>query len=328
MACFPLTTDEVAAAVRIARRHGRPFVARGSGTGLAGGAVPVGDPVVIVTTKMDRILEVDADERVAWVQPGVVNLDLTRALASARPALRPGPVEPAGVHDRRQRGQQLGRAPLPGLRRHVAPTSWPLEVVLPDGTVTVLGGLDAEPAGPRPAGRVRGQRGDAGHRHPHRRAADARSRRPWPRCCSTSRRSAAAAETVSGDHRRRPAARRAGDDGPAHHRGGRGVRPRRLSRPTRPRCCWSSWTACRRAWRPGSSGWARSAGRTGPAPCGWRPTTPSGRCCGRAASRRSGPWPGSRPTTTCTTRWCPGTRLVEVLAEVVRHRRAPRPRAS
>ena len=43
--------------------------------------MPVGDPVVIVTTKMDRILEVDVDERVAWVQPGVVNLDLTRALA-------------------------------------------------------------------------------------------------------------------------------------------------------------------------------------------------------------------------------------------------------
>ena len=79
--CFPLTTDEVAAAVRVARRHGRPFVARGSGTGLAGGAVPVGDPVVIVTTKMDRILEVDPVDRVAWVQPGVINLDLTRALA-------------------------------------------------------------------------------------------------------------------------------------------------------------------------------------------------------------------------------------------------------
>ncbi|HLT69605.1 MAG TPA: FAD-binding protein, partial [Acidimicrobiales bacterium] len=58
VACFPLDTAEVAAAVRIARQHGRPFVARGSGTGLAGGAVPVGDPVVIVTTKMDRILEV------------------------------------------------------------------------------------------------------------------------------------------------------------------------------------------------------------------------------------------------------------------------------
>src|SRR5439155_796377 len=79
--CFPLTTEEVQACVRVCQAHGRPFVPRGSGTGLAGGAVPVGDPVVIVTTKMTRILEVDADERVAWVEPGVLNLDLSRAVA-------------------------------------------------------------------------------------------------------------------------------------------------------------------------------------------------------------------------------------------------------
>ena len=65
-----------------ARAHGRPFTARGAGTGLAGGAVPLGGPVVIVTTKMNRILSIDADERVAWVEPGVINLDLTRALAA------------------------------------------------------------------------------------------------------------------------------------------------------------------------------------------------------------------------------------------------------
>ncbi|MGH8983975.1 MAG: FAD-binding oxidoreductase, partial [Acidimicrobiia bacterium] len=47
--CFPHTGEELAAAVRIAAQHDRPFVARGSGTGLAGGATPVGDPLVIVT---------------------------------------------------------------------------------------------------------------------------------------------------------------------------------------------------------------------------------------------------------------------------------------
>ena len=67
--------------MRIARRHGRPFVARGSGTGLAGGATPLGDPVVIVTTRMNRVLEVDPLARVAWVEPGVLNLDLTRAVS-------------------------------------------------------------------------------------------------------------------------------------------------------------------------------------------------------------------------------------------------------
>src|SRR2546422_5292401 len=67
--CFPLSTAEVQACVRVARAHGRPFTPRGSGTGLAGGAVPVADPVVVVTTKMNRILEGDAEERVAWVEP-------------------------------------------------------------------------------------------------------------------------------------------------------------------------------------------------------------------------------------------------------------------
>jgi glycolate oxidase len=79
--CWPRSAAEVAAAVRIARRHGRPFVARGSGTGLAGGATPLGDPVVIVTTRMNHVLDVDPQARVAWVEPGVLNLDLSRAVA-------------------------------------------------------------------------------------------------------------------------------------------------------------------------------------------------------------------------------------------------------
>ena len=79
--CWPRSTEELAAAVRVARRHRRPFVARGSGTGLAGGATPFDDPVVIVTTQMNRVLEVDPEQRVAWVEPGVLNLDLSRAVA-------------------------------------------------------------------------------------------------------------------------------------------------------------------------------------------------------------------------------------------------------
>src|SRR5947207_1321569 len=89
--CFPLTTEEVQACVRVCCEHGRPFVPRGSGTGLAGGAVPVGDPVVIVTTKMTRILEVDEEERVAWVEPGVLKLDLSRAVADLGVHSAPAP---------------------------------------------------------------------------------------------------------------------------------------------------------------------------------------------------------------------------------------------
>ena len=99
--------------------HGRPFVPRGVGHRAGRRRGAAGDePVVIVTTKMNRILEVDVDERVAWVEPGVLNLDLSRAVAPPRAALRPRSVEPAVVLDRRQRGQQLGRAALPRLRRH------------------------------------------------------------------------------------------------------------------------------------------------------------------------------------------------------------------
>lgn len=79
--CFPQSTEQLAAAVRVAARHDVPFVARGSGTGLAGGATPLDDAVVIVTTQMNRVLAVDPVERIAWVEPGVLNLDLSRAVA-------------------------------------------------------------------------------------------------------------------------------------------------------------------------------------------------------------------------------------------------------
>jgi glycolate oxidase len=144
--CFPLTTDEVADAIRIARRHGRPFVARGSGTGLAGGAVPVGDPVVIVTTKMDRILEVDPVDRVAWVQPGVINLDLTRALA--RHGLHFAP-DPSSQQACTIGGNVANNSGGPHCLAYGVTSAHvlALEVVLPDGAVTLLGGLDPEPAG-------------------------------------------------------------------------------------------------------------------------------------------------------------------------------------
>ena len=144
--CFPLTTDEVAAAVRISRRYGRPFLARGSGTGLAGGAVPVGDPVVIVTTKMDRILEIDPVDRLAWVQPGVINLDLTRALAPHGLHFAP---DPSSQQACTIGGNVANNSGGPHCLAYGVTSAHilALEVVLPDGSVTLLGGLDPEPAG-------------------------------------------------------------------------------------------------------------------------------------------------------------------------------------
>ena len=77
---FPETAEEVQAVMNVATRHGRSIVPRGAGTGLAGGAIPLGAPVVIALTKMNRILEIDIENRIAWVEPGVINLDLTKHL--------------------------------------------------------------------------------------------------------------------------------------------------------------------------------------------------------------------------------------------------------
>src|SRR5581483_2011639 len=78
---FPTSAEQVAAVVRLANREGLPFVARGAGTGLSGGCLPAEGGVVISLMRMNRILEVDYDNQLAVVEPGLVNLHLTRAVA-------------------------------------------------------------------------------------------------------------------------------------------------------------------------------------------------------------------------------------------------------
>lgn len=77
VAVLPETTAQVAAIVGVARAHGVPVVPRGAGTGLAGGAVPEDPAILLVTTRMNAV-DIDADNRTAWVGPGVINLDLSR----------------------------------------------------------------------------------------------------------------------------------------------------------------------------------------------------------------------------------------------------------
>jgi glycolate oxidase subunit GlcD len=144
--CFPLTAEEVQACVRACRRHGRPFVPRGSGTGLAGGAVPMGDPVVIVTTKMTGILEVDADERVAWVEPGVLNLDLSRAVAHLGLHYAPDPSSQQSCSIGGNVATNSG-GPHCLLYGVTSAHVLAVEVCLPDGSLVMLGGLDPEPLG-------------------------------------------------------------------------------------------------------------------------------------------------------------------------------------
>ena len=123
-----------------------PFVARGSGTGLAGGAVPPEGAVVISTTKMNRILSVDPAARRAWVEPGVLNLDLTRAVAEHGLHFAPDPSsqQTCSIGGNVANNSGGPHCLAEGVTNaHILA----LEVVLPDGSVAVLGGEDPEPLG-------------------------------------------------------------------------------------------------------------------------------------------------------------------------------------
>ncbi|MDJ0658665.1 MAG: glycolate oxidase subunit GlcD [Crocosphaera sp.] len=80
---LPRTTEEVAAAVKICHDHQIPWVARGAGTGLSGGALPVEDCVLIVTARMKQILNIDLENQRVTVQPGVINNWVTQAVSGA-----------------------------------------------------------------------------------------------------------------------------------------------------------------------------------------------------------------------------------------------------
>src|SRR3989442_8833615 len=77
---LPASTEEVVGCVKIAREAGLPIVARGSGTGLSGGALPVPGCVLIGLSRMRKILEVDLENAFMRVQPGVINLDVSKQI--------------------------------------------------------------------------------------------------------------------------------------------------------------------------------------------------------------------------------------------------------
>ena len=117
---LPSTTEEVQAVVRLCARDGVPFVARGAGTGLSGGALPVAEGIVISLSRMNR------SSRSISTRPrrSAAGGHESRGHRSGRGRgvlLRARPLEPAGVHDRRQRGRELGWRPLPQARLHGHP---------------------------------------------------------------------------------------------------------------------------------------------------------------------------------------------------------------
>src|SRR6185312_9744471 len=77
---LPRTKDQVAAVLRFASEAGVPIVPRGAGTSLSGGALPRGDAILLALGRMNRILDIDLDNRCVTVEPGVTNLAITRAV--------------------------------------------------------------------------------------------------------------------------------------------------------------------------------------------------------------------------------------------------------
>ena len=158
---FPGSADEVADVVRVARRHGVPIVPRGSGTGFAGGALPVHGGVLCVLTRLNRILELDPRDRVAIVEPGVINIALQEA--AARHGLVYAP-DPSSQRICTLGGNMATNSGGPHTLAHGSTVNHVLgvEVVLPDGRVTWLGGRQLDTPGPDLRGLFIGSEGTLG----------------------------------------------------------------------------------------------------------------------------------------------------------------------
>src|SRR5918912_1118320 len=158
---LPETADQVAAVVRACREHGVPFVARGSGTGLSGGALPRADGVLIVTARMRRILAVDPVSQRAIVEPGVTNLDVTRAATPAGYYFAPDPSSQQVCSIGGNLAENSGGAhclKYGFTTNHVTGAT----LVTPQGDVVELGGLAPDAPGYDLLGAVVGSEGTLG----------------------------------------------------------------------------------------------------------------------------------------------------------------------
>jgi glycolate oxidase len=136
---LPSDTQQVQAIVRVCHRERIPFVARGSGTGLSGGALPVGNGVVISLARMNRILEVDYANARVVVEPGVINLDVTGRVQANQYFYAPDPSSQSVCSIGGNVAENSGGAHC--LKYGFTTTHvLGLEVVLPDGSLVHLGG--------------------------------------------------------------------------------------------------------------------------------------------------------------------------------------------
>ncbi len=142
----PGNTEEVSQVVKAAQRASIPIVPRGSGTGLAGGAVPAEGGIVLSLARLDRILKIDLQNRIAIVEPGVINLDITKAVAKDGFFYAPDPSSQAACSIG---GNVANNSGGPHTLAYGVTTNHVLgvEVVLDDGQIVWLGGEVADTPG-------------------------------------------------------------------------------------------------------------------------------------------------------------------------------------
>jgi len=158
LAVLPGTREELIAIVRLLHAAGLPFVARGAGTGLSGGALAESDAVLIVLTRLNRILQVNPVTRRAVVEPGVVNARLSEAIAPLGLHYAPDPSSQSACT---LGGNVAENAGGPHCLKYGVTTNHvvALEVLLPNGELVRLGSPHGEPWGPDLVGLFIGSEG-------------------------------------------------------------------------------------------------------------------------------------------------------------------------
>ncbi len=143
---LPHSAEEVAVVVEICHRERCPFVARGAGTGLSGGALPLAGGVLIGLNRINRILEIDYRDQRAVVEPGMVNIWLTDSLASRHYYYSPDPASQTACSIGGNVAENSGgpRTPKYGVTtNHV----FGLDVILPTGEMVQMGGKTLDSPG-------------------------------------------------------------------------------------------------------------------------------------------------------------------------------------
>ncbi|MBX6394362.1 MAG: FAD-binding protein [Alicyclobacillaceae bacterium] len=158
---FPQDTEQVAAVVRYLHREKIPFVPRGAGTGLSGGAIAVHGEVVVNLVRMNKILHIDYENRYAIVQPGVVNRKLSQVVAARGYYYAPDPSSQQACTIGGNVGENAGG---PHCLKYGVTTNHVLamEWVLPNGDIALVGGPNGDDFGYDLRGLLIGSEGTLG----------------------------------------------------------------------------------------------------------------------------------------------------------------------